>query len=70
MLACRCRCERPRVFADDDGRCHRCGHDQAPVRVTASTWRIAIAIAEVALGYRRIGDTHGQTGGRRTQIPE
>jgi hypothetical protein len=46
-----CRCDRPRVFAGED-TCQRCGHAVA-LKVTPSTWRIALAIAAVALGQRR-----------------
>lgn len=59
MLATPCWCTRPRIFAGND-TCHRCGHN-APIRVTASTRQLAVAIIEVLLGYRHIGETRGRT---------
>lgn len=49
MLATPCRCARPHNF--DGETCHRCGHT-APSNVTASTWRIAVAIYEALFGYK------------------
>jgi hypothetical protein len=52
MLATRCRCLRPRIF--EEGDCHRCGHERETIYVSPSTMRISIAIAEYALGYKRL----------------
>lgn len=60
MLAPRCSCAAPQVFSDT---CHKCGHLPAPM-VSASTQRLALAIAEVALGYRKVGNMRGAAGGR------
>jgi hypothetical protein len=51
VIAWPCRCTRPRVFVGED-TCQRCGHT-VPLKVMPSTWRIALAIAAVALGQRR-----------------
>jgi hypothetical protein len=49
MLATPCRCARPRIFAPDAETCHRCGRS-TPLRITASTMRLAVAIVEVLRG--------------------
>lgn len=52
-----CTCARPRIFASDPGRCHRCGRDHQP-RLTASTWQLAITIGEIKFGYRPAPGVH------------
>lgn len=54
--AAECQCDRPLTFSEET--CSRCGKP-ARVRVTASTMRLAVAIAEVALGRRPLGDRNG-----------
>lgn len=48
MNAPECGCERPRVFYPDEN-CHRCGRFAPPHKISANTWRLAIAIAEFFL---------------------
>jgi hypothetical protein len=59
VLARGCACARPRVFADQPDTCHRCGH-AAPAAVSASTWKLALAIAEIKYGLRKGGSGYGR----------
>lgn len=52
-----CSCDPPQAF-DGSDTCNRCGRS-VPCAISASTMRLAVAIAEVALGYRRIGEDGG-----------
>jgi hypothetical protein len=44
-----------------DETCSRCGHPMEGSEITASTWRLALAISEVMLGHRRVGTTKGES---------
>jgi hypothetical protein len=48
-----CQCAGPQ-YAIGETTCRRCGQPVS-VKVTPSTWRIALAIAEIALGRRLEG---------------
>jgi hypothetical protein len=55
-----CGCARPQIY--EGGQCARCGHWLAEPPVSASTMQLAIAIAEVVLGYRKLGTGKGGGG--------
>ena len=60
-----CDCFRPQVFSGAPDSCHKCGRTPRYTHIYASTWRLALAIAEVMIGKRRLHD-HG---GRRPNNP-
>jgi hypothetical protein len=49
-----CRCITPLEFSDQPGHCARCGHTLHAT--TATTWTLAVAIAEIATGHRKLSD--------------
>lgn len=57
-----CQCARPVVWASEPGVCRLCHLLIRPEGVTASTWETALAMAEVALGRRRVGQGDDQGG--------
>lgn len=60
MFPLPCRCWRPLIYRTEPGHCTKCGHDREPPAVGELTRQLAAAIAEVALGHRKVGDArHG-----------